>query len=215
MALLLVILVIILLGLLCLAFVGIFGRYPDEWEWIGVILAGVGLAMATPNIFQMFWGRPLVRAQFERYVEDGERALLIFLNNPPVQKRLLRILGVKRETVQGLTAEFRISEVANGKVIVPIRHANIYSDDDTSDIGRSRVILPPTYSVAASIIIAKWDISKNKVVIPSDRLRKELQIDAGYYQADIILFVDGDPQHISRRFVVGGKADDLIWANLS
>ena len=152
---LLVILVIIILALLCLAFVGIFGRFPDEWEWVVVIIAGVGLAMATPSIFQMFWGRPLVRVQFEGYAEDVERVLLIFLSNPPVQKRILRILGVRRETVQGLTAELRISELNSGKVIVPIRHARIYSDDDPSDIGRNRIIIPPTHSVAASIMIVK------------------------------------------------------------
>jgi len=213
---LLVILVIIFLVIVCLAFVGIFGRFPDEWEWIGVILAGWALAMATPSIFQMFWGRPLVKVEFERETTEGGGAvLLMFLSNPPVQKRILRRLGVRRETVQGLTASFRISELNGGKVLVPVRHPRIYSDDDSSDIGRNRIILPPTYSVAASIIVVRWDVKRNKAFILGDRLRKEYQLGAGYYQADIILFVDGDPQHISRRFVVGKKADDLIWANPS
>ena len=153
-------------------------------------------------------------SESEFIFRNGSMAvLLIFLNNPPVQKRLLRILGVRRETVQSLTAEFRISEVGSGKVIVPIRQARIYSDDDPSDIGRGRIVLPPTYSVAASITIAKWDIGRNKVVILGDRLRGELQLNAGYYQADIIMFVDGIQHHITRRFVVGEKADDLIWVN--
>lgn len=213
MALPLVILVIVILALLFLAFWGIFGRFPDEWEWVSAILAGMALAVAIPSIVQKVWGCPLVRTEFERYEQDGERVLLIFLSNPPVQKGLLRILGVRRETVQSLTAEFRISEVGSGKMIIPIRHARIYSDDDPSDIGRARIVLPPTYSVGATIIIARWDIEIKKIVIPGDRLRKEIQLDAGYYQANIILFVDGIEQHITRRFVVGEKPDDLIWVN--
>ena len=208
-----VILVIVILALLFLAFWGIFGRFPDEWEWVSAILAGMALAVAIPSIVQKVWGCPLVRTEFERYEQDGERVLLIFLSNPPVQKGLLRILGVRRETVQSLTAEFRISEVGSGKMIIPIRHARIYSDDDPSDIGRARIVLPPTYSVGATIIIARWDIEIKKIVIPGDRLRKEIQLDAGYYQANIILFVDGIEQHITRRFVVGEKPDDLIWVN--
>ena len=126
-------LVIIVLAILCLAFIGIFGRVPDEWEWVGITLAGVAIAMATPSIFQMFWGRPIVETQLELYAEKTERVLLVFLKNPPVKKRILRMLGVKRETVQSLTAEIRISEVGSKKVIVPIRHARIYSDDDSSE----------------------------------------------------------------------------------
>ena len=209
----LVAIVIIVLAILCLAFIGIFGRFPDEWEWVGIVLAGVALAMATPSIFQKFWGRPIVETQFEKYAEKTERALLILLSNPPVKKWILRMLGVKRETVQSLTAEIRISEVGSKKVIVPIRHARIYSDDDPSDIGSNRIVLPPTFSVAASIMVVSWDFQKKKAVILGDRLRQPLLLDEGCYRADIIIFVDGDPKTISRQFVVGQNADDLIWAS--
>ncbi len=209
----LVALVIIVLAIICLAFIGIFGRFPDEWEWVGIVLAGVALTMVTPSIFQMFWGRALLETQFEKYAEKTERALLIFLSNPPVKKRILRMLGVKRETVQSLTAEISISEAGSNKVIVPIRHARIYSDDDSSDMGSNRIVLPPTFSVAASIMVASWDNQKKKAVISGDRLRQPLLLDEGYYRADISIFVDGDPKNISRQFVVGKNADDLIWAN--
>ncbi len=209
----LVALVIVVLAILCLAFIGLFGRYPDEWEWVGIVIAGVMLAMATPSIFQMFWGRPLVEKQFERYAEATERALLVFLRNPPVKSRILRMLGVKRETVQSLTAEIRINEAGSNKIIVPIRHARIYSDDALSDSGSSRIVLPPTYSVAASIMVVSWDSQKKKAIILGDRLRQPLLLGEGCYRAVILIFVDGDPTTISRQFVVGKNADDLIWAN--
>ncbi|MBA7569777.1 hypothetical protein ES708_11518 [subsurface metagenome] len=75
------------------------------------------------------------------------------------------------------------------------------------------IVLPPTFSVAASIMIVTWDSQKRKAIIPGDRLGQPLPLDEGCYRADIIIFVDGDPKTISRQFVVGKNADDLIWAN--
>lgn len=196
-----------------LAFVGVFGRFPDQWEWVGIIFAAVGLVMAAPTIFQMVWGRPLVRVRFDRGVEGPERFLPVYLENCPVKSRLAKRLGVRRETVQSLTAQFRISEVGSGKIIVPIRHARIYADDDPTDSGRLRIALPPTFTVAASIMLVLWDTQNNKAVVPEDRLRKPLVIEPGYYLAHILLLVDGEPKHIQRRFVVGQSADDLNWSS--
>ncbi len=206
------IIIIFALAILLIAFIGIFGRFPDEWEWVGVVLAGVGIAMATPSIFQMFWGRACVETEFEVSAKGSGRSLLIFLKNPPVKSRVLKILGVKRETVQSLTAEIRISEFGSKKIIVPIRHARLFSDDDSPDKGSNRIVLPPTYSVAASIMIAMWDNKNKGVIILGDRLRQSLLLGEGYYYAQIIIFVDGDPREISRQFVVGKNADALIWA---
>lgn len=208
----LVILVIVVLVIVCLAFIGIFGRFPDEWEWVGIVLAGLGLAMATPSIFQMLWGRAVVKLQFDIYPEKSERALVAFFKNPPVNSRMLRMLGVKREIVQSLTAEIRISEAGSNTIIVPIRQLRIYSDDEPSDSGNNRIVLPPTYSVGASIMVAHWDNQQKQAVIPPARLRDPQPLGAGCYRADIIIIVDGDPRIISRQFVVGKEADDLIWA---
>jgi len=40
--------VLLVLVTLFLAFVGFFGRFPEEWEWAGITLAAVGLVMAAP-----------------------------------------------------------------------------------------------------------------------------------------------------------------------
>lgn len=208
----LTVLTIVVLVIVCLAFIGIFGRFPDEWEWVGIVFAGLGLAMATPSIFQMLWGCACVEIQFEVSAHDSERSLVIFLQNPPVKNKILKLLGVKRETVQSLTAELRISEFGSRKIIVPIRHCRLFSDEDVSEKGSNRIVLPPTYSVAASIMIAMWDNTKRQAVILGDRLRSPLFLGEGYYFAQIIIFSDGQSREISRQFVVGKNADDLIWA---
>lgn len=209
------IIVICILAILYIAFIGIFGRFPDEWEWVGIVFAGVAIAMATPNILQMFWGRAYVEVEYEVGAKDSERSLLVFLKNPPVKNRMLKALGVKRETVQSLTAEIRISEFGSKKIIVPIRHARLFSDDDPSNAGSNRIVLPPTYSVAASVMIAMWDSQNKKAIILGDRLRQPLLLGEGYYLIQIIILVDGEPKELSRQFVVGGSADDLTWVKPS
>lgn len=206
-----ILIALIALVILFLAFLGIFGRFPDNWEWVGIVLAGVGLTMATPSILQLLWGRPVLRTRFENGVQEIERFLPIYLENPPVKNRLMRRLGVRRDTIQSLTVQFRIIEAGSGKIIIPIRQARIYSDDDPTDMGRDRISLPPTFSVAASVMIVRWDTQKNKALIPPDRLRTEYPLDAGQYRVDVSLIVDGDPIIVSRQFVVGQKADDLSW----
>ena len=203
--------IFIVLGVLFLALRGSFGDFPSNWEWVGIVLAGVGLAMATPSIFQMLWGRSILRTQFENGIEGESRFLPIYLENPPIRSRILRKLGVKRDTIQSLTVQFRISEAGSGKIVVPIRQARIYSDDDPTDRGRNRISLPATYSVAASVIIVRWDTQKDKAFIPPDRLREELPLESGQYRVHVIFLVDGDPKISSRQFVIGEKADDLTW----
>ena len=150
------IIVAIVLVILCLAFIGIFGRFPDEWEWVAIVIAGVGIVLVIPSALQMFWGRAYVKTEFEVSAKGDERSLVILLQNPPVQNSVLKTLGVRRETVQSLTAELRFSEAGSNVIIDTIRRARIFTDEDKSDSGRgsNRIVLPPTYSVAASMMIA-------------------------------------------------------------
>lgn len=200
-----------LLVALFFAFWGFFGRFPDQWEWAGFVVGGVGVVMGTPPVFQMMWGRPLVKTQLERGVEGTNRFLTVYLKNPPVRNPILKRLGVRRETVQSLTAQFRISEAGNGKIIIPTRQAKIYSDDDRTDEGSYRIALPPTFSVAASIVVVLWDTQKGKAFVPPCRQQQPHCLEPGYYSAHLILLVDGEPMHIRRNFVVGNEADALTW----
>jgi len=204
-------LILILLGILFLALKGVFGTFPDNFEWIGFIMAGMGMIMASPSIFQMLWGKPLVKTEFEKAVEEDKRCLLVHLQNPPVKNKILQKIGIRRETVQSLTIQFRISEFGSHKIIDPIRHAKIYTDEDPDNVGRYRIALPPTFSVCASFMVILWNTQTNRAFVPPDRLRQSLEISPGYYQIDIILTVDGKPMHILRQFKIGSRADDLIW----
>jgi len=205
-------LILLALVILVIAFVGVFGRFPDNWEWVGIVLAGWGIVMGAPSLLQMVMGRPKLMISFDREADDEKTYLAVFLKNPQLEKKSIwRKLGVKRDTIESLIVSFRISEVGTGKIIIPIMQSRIYSDDDTTDVGKNRITLPPTLSFEASVMIAIWDKVKKKAIIPGDRLRSSVEIPAGVYQIAIIFAVDGEPQTEFRQFIVGNTAGELDW----
>lgn len=206
-----VILLIVILVVILLAFLGVFGEFPDTWSWVGILFALTSIIITAPSIFQMIFGRARVTKEYDIDAQELNRLLIIYLNNPPVTNRILKLIGVRRETVQSLTAEFQISEVGTNKIIAPIRHARLYSDDEQTDLGRDRILLPPTFSVSASMTIAYWDVESKNVKIMHDRLRLPETITSGLYRATIIFFVNGLPQKVTKVFCVGSKPDDLMW----
>ncbi len=211
-------LILLALAVLVLAFVGVFGRFPDNWEWVGIILAGWGIAMGAPSIFQMIQGRPKLLSEYVRVVQNRDRSLVILLKNPPLEKNSIwGKLGVRRETLQSLIISLRVSEVGSRKILIPIMQTMIFSDDDPTNIGRSRIALPPTFHSPASVMVAMWDEEKKKAIIPGDRIRPAAELSAGSYRIDVILVPDGNPRNEFMHFIVGNTADELVWVrpNLS
>ncbi len=208
-------LILLALVILVIAFVGVFGRFPDNWEWVGIVLAGWGIAMGAPSLLQMVMGRPKLLTSFERVVDGPKRALAIFLKNPPLgEKSIWGKLGIRRDTIASLSASFRISEVA--KVVIPIMHARIYTPDDPTGIdpariGTWRIALPPTLSFETCIMIAMWDSEKKKAIVVGDKSRNSVELSAGIYRIEVIFLVEGQPIKEFREFIVGDKADDLVW----
>lgn len=204
---------IVLIILACLVFAlrGVFGDFPAQWEWVGMVLAGVGILLASPTILQMALGRPTLRAEFDNDAQGQDRSLIVFLKNPPVSS-LIKRLGIRRETIQSLTASVRISEVGSGRIVIPVLQAQIYSDSDETEAGRGRATLPPTFSVGASIMVACWDTANKRAIVPPTRNRTATVLPEGYYEASIIFMVDGEKTPFSRRFRVGQGADDLRWS---
>ena len=207
--------ILIILGLLLLALRGFFGIFPDSWEWVGIIIAGVGLIMGVPSMLQMALGRPKLTLDFNRIVRDKERNLALFLKNQQLgnplegKKPIWRKFGVRRDTVEALTVSFRILEVGTGKILVPVMQARIYSDAD--ERGTWRTTLPPTLSFETSVMLAMWDDNKKVAIVPGTRTKPKVELSAGIYEFIICVAVDGEPQYHSRQFVVGNTADDLTW----
>ena len=177
----------------------------------GTVAGIVAIKMATQPLLQVLYGQPRLRTKFEVGVEGVDRFLLVYLDNPPIKNRILKKLKVKRNPIQSLTVQFRIREAGSGKIVDPIRNARIFSDDDDDDSGHWRISLPPTFSVSASIMVARWDTQKKKACVLPDRTKPELILESGQYKVDIIFLVDGEEKIETRQFVVGQEADDLKW----
>lgn len=204
-------LVAIVLALAVLAFRGVFGKFPDQWEWFLTVLAIVGLAVSAPSVFQMIWGRPKLRLQFDLIVENDDRSLGIHLQNTPVKSRILKKFGVRRDSIQSLTASYQISEAGSGTIIVPVRQLFITTDEEPDDALRQRVALPPTFSVAGHIPVVIWDkINKQANLMPT-RTSKEFVLKPGRYLIRLVVMCDGEPSFENREIVIGEELDDMNW----
>ena len=136
------------------------GRFPNVWEWVGIVFAVVGVGIGVPSLLQRIFGRPRLVSEYDKYVRGQERGLIVFLKNPPLEKKsFLKKLGVRRDTISSLSASFRIS-VVGGEVVVPIMHCRVYTDDDPTDAGSWRIALPPTFGWSTSIMVAMWNDAK-------------------------------------------------------
>ena len=198
-----------IIGLLALT--GIFGNFPSEWEWVGVVLAVAGLAVAFPQMLQQLLGAPQLTVEPNAHVEDDHRLLSVFIKNSPLTGVAKR-LGLKRDTIESLTAHFQIVEAGSGTVVVPIRHCRIRSDADETDAGRQRIALPPTYSVGASAPILLWDPDTRQALVAPDRLRQDATtLPVGLYRVLLIFVIDGQPKKFQGRVIVGTTAGELLW----
>lgn len=156
-----------------------------------------------------FLDRPVLALEPIRYVEGMDRSLMVFLKNPPIG-RFLRNLGLRRDTIQSLTAHFQIREAGSGTVVAPSGMPAFDQTSDETDIGRERIMLPPTFSVGASLTIVLW--YGGHAWIAPDRLRDPEPAPPSPFAVEIIFVVDGEPLKYQGRFVVGSDPDDLGWA---
>ena len=187
---------------------------PKWVQFVGLglsVFSAVGVVLAAPTLLQIFFGGPKLNTRFGVDPGDGNRLLIVFLENQPAATWLRRLAVVKRDTIQSLTATFRIYHVEAESVVVPVHQARIYSDDDPTDEGRYRITLPPTYSVAASILVAKWNPDSGRAEIPPTRTAASVPLTTGTYEAQIALIVDGTPDVQVKLFPVGRSAADLDW----
>ena len=60
-------------------------------------------------------------------------------------------------------------------------------------------------------MIAMWDSEKKTAIVVGDKSRNPVELSAGIYRIEVIFLVEGQPIKEFREFIVGDKADDLVW----
>jgi len=195
----------------------LFAAVPEWVRWVGYFITLVGVIMNIPGWLQRGIGGAKLMVEFERIVREEKRGLAIGMKNPPLgdasigKKSIWRRIGVKRETIKSLVVSFAISEVGTGRVVIPVMHARIYSEADSSGQGNWQVTLPPTLGFATSVLVALWDEGRKVAIVPGDNDRAEVELPKGVYRIDAAFVVDGEPETRSGEFIVGDAADNLNW----
>jgi hypothetical protein len=70
----------------------------------------------------MFFGRPRIRTQFTEQIRADGKRLVCEIANLPVQSRLLRLIGVRRDATT-IFADFQVREVGTNKIMVNMTRA--------------------------------------------------------------------------------------------
>ena len=192
------------------------GVPATEVQWLDILLTFVGFPLAVLGVLtvpHMIWGRSRLITEYQTVADGEDRSLIVFLQNPPVERRILKRIGVHRDAIQSLAVKFRIAEAGSGTILDPMRDACLRSDDGTPDDDRGsyRIVLPPTFSAGASFTIALWNKDTSRADIPPDRLRPAIGLADGLYRAEIIYTIDGENWGEYCEFKVGHKGDDLMW----
>ena len=189
---------------------------PIGIQWVGFILSVIsagGVLLVLPTLLQLIFGGPRLVEEFANHDDDeSNRMLVVFIKNEPVNKPFGKFSLVKRDTVTSFSATFRIVNIDNGAIVVPVHQAPIHSGDEDDDgLRKYRIALPPTISVGASIGVATWYALTGSPMIPPTRGKPPVPLAPAKYQAQIIFGVDGRRHDVAKNFVVGETREDLMW----
>jgi hypothetical protein len=179
-------------------------NFPAQWSWVALIIGVLAFLVAILPFIRMMWGGPKILLHFR--IEDMENNCYYSceIHNIPIRNRLLKALGVRRETAQDVTAAFEIEERGTGKTICPITQALIKTQ---TRVGAERILLPASFFPALFAIVF---IEKGKSEVRVMREDK-LILPIGNYTAKVRVFA-GEDKYISKcNFVVDNKHPFVLW----
>src|ERR1700730_13998545 len=108
---------------------------------VGLVVGVIALAMALPTALQMFCGAPRILFNFsEINAGDGRKMLYCDLSNAPVENRVLRRLGVRRDPTV-ITARFRICEAGSNSIMMDTAQARLIDTIGDNDKGSIRATI--------------------------------------------------------------------------
>ena len=189
---------------------------PVAFQWVGLVfsvIGGVGVLLAFPTLLQLFFGGPRLIEEFETHDdEEGNRMLVVFIKNQPIDKPFGKLSLVKRDTIASFSASFRILNLDINSIVVQVHQAPIHSgDEDDDSLRKYRISLPPTISIGASICVATWFAATGFPMIPPTRNKLPVPLVPANYQVQIIFAVDGRRHDVARNFVAGKTREELMW----
>ncbi len=186
------------------------------WIWISIIVSPIALGVALMTLPQMVWGKPHIKVMFEsRDSKNGRRGPGRYLEckffNPPVNNRLLRILGVYHRHIDGLHVSFSIKNTKTNVMIVADVRADI--DAEWNIEPRPSVSLPASRIPAMiSLVMTRSDSGISTAIDDYDA--QNIKLPVGEYCALISIESSEEKTELHKKFFVGTKSEDLCWESM-
>lgn len=184
----------------------IYQEPSAPWQWIGIILGilGFGLAsMAIPTVLQMFFGRPQISIEFKEADFPETRALQCHIENEPIRSRVLRSLGVFRQSTH-ITVSISLYEQGTEKII--FKHAPL-----EINCGQGNGIQIGELTSAWPVITAPF-VQRRDSTFAYLNSKKQIDIPPGYYFVKLMVVAENKQCIIKERKIhMGNHATELYW----
>jgi len=174
------------------------------------IIALILSVMALPTVFQMFWGRPKLAADFWGLEGSAGKRFTCNITNAPVRGRILRRLGVRREPAV-IFADFQVCEAGTNRILLDMTRVPLIDLAGDANEGSLRATLGDHMPVAFVCIVHPTEgdayavnVHRNmKTVLPPGRYRVNVDVICG----DRVF-------KASREITVGTRLSQTYWIPL-
>lgn len=133
-------------------------QFPVSMEWVGLVLAIIGVVVAMPWILSLIFGDPELKAFFDSCEVDNSTVLGCEICNPPIIDGCLYYLGARRQTALGVRGQWAIEEPHSSRVLY--RGNVLFVNDDLLSGGSSVIDIPPSESGLSIGMIQFYEGSK-------------------------------------------------------
>lgn len=177
--------------------------------FVGIVLALLGIGLATPPILQMIYGEAKANVVFQTSDQPDGHFLNCVVTNPPITAGFLYSCGVRRTAIQDLFISYTIKEEGTGKIIVSDISSDIIIG---SGMASRRAHLPASPVGAVALIIGTLKAGDGMGIAKICN-HDYTNVPVGHYVAIVGISVDGKRTVMERRFDVLTQYPYVKWVN--
>ncbi len=184
-----------------------------DWALIVAIIALVVAVMALPTVFQMIWGKPKLKIDYDNM--NGYR-LWIKLQNVPITNKFLAAMGVNRNSLDIRSIWISIRSKSDNE----LGPFDVYYGDTTyKDIrkltlgnARSSHITLLASPLTANIDVAGIrTMAEGKVFVINELGKYDQVLSVGLYTLELAFMVNGVSREIEKDFRVNQTKPFVEW----
>jgi hypothetical protein len=144
---------------------------------ISLVALGIGL-LSLPTIFQMYWGAPIITLETNKSHKEDWHVLRIYVQQPMVENKLMRRLGVLRQPTD-VTVRYEVIENPTGRLVLESQFPKLKTDKEYGRLVTLSGFFPAIFSVATK------NGSEAFLISHDDENGNNIPLDAGRYNVVI------------------------------